>query len=527
MVRGKKYFLLFISAFLIMIFAAASVNADATIHKGKRPAAAVRISKGKKSVMAQPKITALFNCSDGIGVKVKCSDDVWFYDIYRYDSGQTRYIGWIWGDEDTFIDEDVKNKWGQSYVYSVVAWDFDEEEESPVSNKPRIMRIAPVTFTYKQAKSYNQIQMKWKSTASGNKVTGYELEYARSMDDLRNKSGTFRKTVINSASTTSRTVSGLSAATNYYFRARAYCVYTVNGKTKKNYSAYTSFAKVTTLSKTPKYRALLIGNYNYPGSDSDLRCPLNDINAMAGTLGNYRYGCARRTNQSVSQILSSIKSIFAGAAPNDVSLFFYSGHGAVYGNMAYLCGTDDRVVSMSELAAALKNIPGKVIVVLNSCYSGNAIAKEFKNGNNGGYEPFTFDEAAANAFAMADQGLTTGTGGAVTKNGELRNSKFVVMAAGAKNESTYEYRYSDGVWGGLFTRSFVEGAGCSYPYGRYLGKIPCDTNYDKNISLNEMYIYTRRIVLNISQQIHSYSPQDNVQHVTCYPYGSTGIILKK
>lgn len=251
MKKRSKYLLLFISAFMIMILAAASVNADTLIHKGKKPAVAAKKSAQPRSSVAKPKVTSLYNCTEGVGIKMTCADEVWTYDIYRYDGHTTEYIGWAWGDDETYIDDEVKYKWGKSYVYSVVAWDYNYDT-SPRSNKPRIMRLAPVKFTYKQAKSWSTIQLKWKSTVSGSNVTGYEIEYAKSKDDLRNKKGSFKKTVVKPSSVTSGTLTGLSSSTLYWFRARAYRVYTVNGNTKKSYSAYTGFTSVKTLSKAAK-----------------------------------------------------------------------------------------------------------------------------------------------------------------------------------------------------------------------------------------------------------------------------------
>ena len=239
---------------------------------------------------------------------------------------------------------------------------------------------------------------------------------------------------------------------------------------------------------------------------------------MANLLYGYHYSVTRKSNLTKSQIVSAIRYTFSGADSNDVSLFYYSGHGAVNSNntMGYLVGVDSSSLSMKDLAASLKKIPGKVVVVLDSCDSGNAIAKDI-NAPTMDYSPEVFDRTAVDAFAAVNTTLESVPDSAdVEKNGELRNSKFLVLAAGQKNENTYDV-YNNGVYGGLFTRYFVQGTGCSFPGGNYSGRIPCDTNYDRKITLKEMYTYTRRNVL----------AYNGNQHVTCYPYGSTGVILKK
>ncbi len=506
---------------MMILFVTASINAE-EIHPGKSPAARAKAGETQtKGSVRKPVITSVYNGKDGMYIKIKKRDDVWNYDVYRYckETKKEEYVGWMYGYETQMLDTDVKYQWGKTYSYSVVAWDYSVNW-SPRSSKMTAVRIPPVTYTYRKAKSSSQIQVKWKSTANYSNYSGYEIQYAKSQNDLSKKRGSYRVRTINDKKVMSQTLSGLSASTTYHIRIRAFKTIKAGDKWKKCFTPYTAIAKIRTHSKVTKYRALVIGNYDYIGSTGDLRGPRNDANAMAGTLGKYHYSTTKKSNLTASQILSSIRSTFSGASSNDVSLFFYSGHGSIYGSMAYLCGTDDSYLSMSQLSAALKKIPGKIIVVLNGCYSGNSIARDFNNGSTRGKEPFTFDEAAVNAFAMADQENALENGnGPVAKNGELRNNKFLVLAGGAKGELTSEtyYIYNNYGWS-WFPRAFVEGAGCAFSSGSFSGNIPCDTNHDKKISLKEMYVYTRRKVIEVSS---------DKQHVTCYPYGSTSIILKK
>lgn len=520
MKNRKNYLLLIISTLMMILFVTASINAE-EIHPGKSPEARSKagVIQTKGSVR-KPVITSVYNGKDGMYIKIKKRTDVYYYDVYRYckETKEEEYVGEMSGDETLMLDTDVKYKWGKTYSYTVVAWDYFTDF-SPRSSKMTAVRIPAVTYTYKSAKSASQIQLKWKSIANYSNYSGYEVQYAKSESNLKNKAGSYRVRTINDKKTMSQTLSGLSANTTYYIRIRAFKTIKAGDTWKKCYTPYTAIAKIKTYSKVTKYRALLIGNYNYPGTIDDLGGPGNDIRVMASVLGKYHFSTAKKANQGASQIMSSIKSAFSSAAPNDVSLFYYSGHGDVAGNMGYLVGTDYRGISMKELAEALKKIPGKVIVILDSCYSGNAIAK----GNTSGQGEVPFEEAVVNAFAMADQS----DGGAVAKNGELRNSKFLVLAAGAKNENTIDYADSAGRCGGLFTRYFVQGTGYTFPYVNSLGNIPSDTNYDKKISVKEMYTYTRRNVESASQRLHNADPRLPVQHVTCYPYGSTSIILKK
>lgn len=524
MKSGKKTILLIISTLMIILFVIASISAE-EIHHGKRTGTSTMSGQTRtKGTLAKPVITSVYNSNDGMCIKIKPRNDVWEYYVYRYckETKKTEYVDWMDGSQSFMLDTDVKNKWGYTYSYYVEAYDGYSNNYS-TSSKMTAVRIPAVTYTYKNAKSSSQIQVKWKSIANYSNYSGYEIQYAKSESNLKNKTGSYRVKTINDKKVMTQTLSGLSANTTYYIRIRAFKTIKAGDKWKKCYTPYTAIAKIKTYSNVTKYRALLIGNYNYPGTIDDLGGPGNDIRVMASVLGKYHFSTAKKANQSASQIMSSIKSAFSSAAPNDVSLFYYSGHGDVAGNMGYLVGTDYGGISMKELADALKKIPGKVIVILDSCFSGNAIAKNFNDGNTSWQGGISFEEAAVNAFAMADRS----DGGAFAKNGEFRNSKFLVLAAGAKNEETIDYADSAGRCGGLFTRYFVQGTGYTFPYVNSLGNIPSDTNNDKKISVKEMYTYTRRNVESVSQRLHNADPKLPVQHVTCYPYGSTSIILKK
>ncbi len=521
--KGRcKRILLLLSALIVMALAAVSTKADEVsfIHKGNPPMGAAK--SGEEAVAkapVKPRINSLYNSNNGVGIKIKYRSGVYYYEIYRYEPGKkTEYIGWVYGSDTHVIDDTVKSSWGKSFVYSVYAFDYNYNV-SRVSNKPRIVRIPGVTVTSKKAKSTSAVQIKWKPSASCRKITGYRIEYAKTKNDLRNKKGSFRKITLNRASARSVSLYKLSANTTYYFRIRAFYRYRHNGVLKTNYSAYTAFKTVKTKAKkTYKYRALVIGNSNY-WSATDLEGPKNDANAMGRALRNYRYTTTVKKDLTKAQILSSIKSTFKNANSSDVSLFFYAGHGGYnrYTGRAFLAGVDSGCLYMNELASALKKIPGKVIVVLDSCYGGNAVFKGTDPAETGDFDPQAYNQSVVDLFAAADSGLEViEDGEEAAKNGELRSSKFLVLTGGGKGESTYEKRIN-GVIAGVFSYAFISGAGCSYPGGSYSGRMPADYNYDRKITLAEMYSYARSRVLQL----------ERYQHVACYPSGSGSWIIKK
>ena len=249
----------------------------------------------------------------------------------------------------------------------------------------------------------------------------------------------------------------------------------------------------------PKYRALLIGNNAY--MVDPLQGCINDMKAMSNLLRSFSNGfaCTTKQNQTKSGMLSAIRSVFAGAAEKDVSLFYYAGHGAYSSGTTYLgalCGVDDTYLTSKELAAALSKVPGRVIVVLDSCYSG-AVINRGTGYDLSDLETFNqdiedelqemdaFNQSMIDAFAGCDTTVVL-SDDAVFDSGELAKSKFVVITACGKNQSSGEINKK-----GLFTTAFVTGGGCKYGSSTYTGSMPADTNKDKKLTVNEIASYAR------------------------------------
>ena len=272
------------------------------------------------------------------------------------------------------------------------------------------------------------------------------------------------------------------------FRCRAY------NETSEKVS---STAKLTVKSAPSinrgTYRALLIGENNY--SSSPLYGCVNDMSAMAGMLRGLKNKFATRTlpNSDRAAIMTAIESTFFGATSESVSVFYYSGHGSSSGAICPVVGSD---ITFAELANKLSYIPGRVIVILDSCFSGDAI-----NKNGGGQDADqmiqAYNQAAIDAFSgyyLAEDGSATKE--KTTKSGELATSKFIVITASSKSETSHDYYYDNsGLRQGQFTAALIQGMGCTYPNGVYSGHMPADANGDDCITLGEIYEYARDTAL--------------------------------
>lgn len=252
----------------------------------------------------------------------------------------------------------------------------------------------------------------------------------------------------------------------------------------------------TPVNPTGNKRALVIGQ-RYCCQNLLTSCP-KDAKAMEKTLKYTGYSSVTRlTNVSKKNMKKAIANTFKDAKKNDVSLFYYSGHGAENGSLcSYEKDCSINLISPKELASWLSNVPGKVVVILDSCYSGAMINKS--NGN------VTFEYANYNIInAFKEQDDTTKSDGA------LCSGKFKVLTACNKKE--YSYCNDDY---GFFTNSLIKGAGYTFA-GEANKTAPADVNKDKMITLDECYKYTSQFAA------------PGMQTPKCYPSKSGFTIFKR
>lgn len=88
--------------------------------------------------------------------------------------------------------------------------------------------------------------------------------------------------------------------------------------------------------------------------------------------------CFYSNNPSYDSLDNAIKSVFAGATDNDISMFYYAGHGAISSNgRAGIYTKDQYIYGFSNLYNELKMVRGKKIIILDCCYSGSFITQNF------------------------------------------------------------------------------------------------------------------------------------------------------
>ena len=151
-----------------------------------------------------------------------------------------------------------------------------------------------------------------------------------------------------------------------------------------------------------------------------------------------------------------------------------------------------------ELASILKQYKGKFVIMLDCCYSGTIINAGKSDEKAVSKSEEVFDEQEFLA------GFSTGD--VASKNGEMLDSKFLVLCASWKGEESYSLV---GV-GSLATRYWAMGTGWDSLQNRMISPM-ADTNTNGKITLEELYQYSYPLVLEAA------SSSNKEQHVSVYP----------
>ena len=307
----------------------------------------------------------------------------------------------------------------------------------------------------------------------------------------------------------------------YYYRVRPVRVFSNGDVSVGDWSdelAYTHQETVGT------YRALLIGN-TYTGESNELPGCENDVDGMRTMLGRMTatpYSVTVKKNIRAEEILSSISSTFGNASYNDVSLFYYSGHGAnslgADGNPtsyhAALVGTFQTYVSIARLKTELDKIPGKKVIIIDACHSGQFIARD---GMVTQVSSSAFNSQVVNLFANDDQlsGDVNRTAVVLAADGSellseeapvfidragdtnFAKSGYYVITACRSEEKSVSTGYDSNGDGkidryfGLFTYGLCYGNGWNLARNSAISSLNADLNKDSKVTLYEAYVYAK------------------------------------
>lgn len=246
----------------------------------------------------------------------------------------------------------------------------------------------------------------------------------------------------------------------------------------------------TRTTREPVRRALLLGETStnqVPISDVNNMYSLNNQSSFYGTRFNVNTSFANKTKR---QILDKIQSVFANTTENDVSYLYFTCHGGLGGTL-YLTTSSTATFTPAELRTTIdKYIKGKVVIMIDSCYSGGAINKSVSDSAEHFAEDFIEEFYAS-------------------KSGELAADRFQVLCASRKDETSL-----GGSVISLATRFWLRGAGWNYET-KTACNLEADVDGDDKVTLKELYQYSYDKV-----KEHS----NNRQHVVCSPANSEFVL---
>jgi|LDZT01.1.fsa_nt_gi hypothetical protein len=260
------------------------------------------------------------------------------------------------------------------------------------------------------------------------------------------------------------------------------------------------------------YRALCIGvdDYESPGI-IDLRAPSYDVARLIEVFEKSRFGDEQHTFNRIDtllgsqatrdNILQSIASSFAKADSNDVSYFYFSGHGWSDGDTSTILPHDaiaenaSMDISADDLALALGRILGTKIVVLDSCHSGGFIGKDVSISVRGIRENDInqFNNNLIKSFELYDLQL---------RKDNLAKKSFKVITSASGDQECFETinHPIDGNPFGYFSASLSEGCG----YNDFVALLPADYDMNNQITLNEIYLYIKDSLKFTNQDVQVY-----------------------
>ncbi len=286
--------------------------------------------------------------------------------------------------------------------------------------------------------------------------------------------------------------------------------------TVRTYNGRTATMAVQ-VTRSPVYRALLVGE-TFHGTYNALPAK-NDVNLLNKTLKSVKgpsgaaWNITTKLDRTASQIHSDIQTAFAGAEQGDISLFFITTHGDIdmmfeYGDGEYAghlvverSGYGD-TLTLPTLAKWLAEVPGQVIVLIDSCGSGAAIYNS-KAASDAVFSPAAFDQAVIEAFKAEDKGVLAP---GVDQGAFVLENKFYVITASDYMEFSWATSKQS-----YFTKWLCDGI-------KTKGKMPADSNKNKITTLDELYTYTAKQAAKKTFKSRGIRYK---QHVQVYPANSS------
>ncbi len=263
-----------------------------------------------------------------------------------------------------------------------------------------------------------------------------------------------------------------------------------------------------------RWRALLVGEQNYASTVASVRTgSINSVSGLRSMLAGLSFGGARFATTTLLDasrdgILAGIRDAFAGAKDGDVALFYITCHGYYEGGMTCFRLYDGSVLTAAELAGALAEVPGEMLLVIDCCGSGGAIGRS----------------SGAGDILRGVDAVFGGNVGPAAVNG----SRFRVLASAAQEQDSHRISFAPG--GGesgmatVFARALCEAGGWDLQRSAR-SAMRADVDYDGRVTLSELYEYvSRRVMWYLSL---AGEPGRYAQSVQVWPEGLADAVFER
>lgn len=245
---------------------------------------------------------------------------------------------------------------------------------------------------------------------------------------------------------------------------------------------FTSMLQIEARPAGKKYRALLIGEQNYASTVETARVGSErSVESMESLLKTARFAseqCEVTTlmDQPRDRVIAGIRSAFADATEQDVSILYITCHGFYRAGMTFFVMADGSVLSASDLEKELRAISGDIVVLADCCGSGGLVG-------------------AASDQSRMIEGVTGVFQGAIGAT-SLKASKYHVLASALLDQDSHRISFSGAGESGMatvFARAICDALGWSMDRGAQ-SAMNADTDYDGEITFDELYRYASKRV---------------------------------
>jgi len=126
------------------------------------------------------------------------------------------------------------------------------------------------------------------------------------------------------------------------------------------------------------YWAILVGINDYPGWSNDLPWSVNEVTLFKETLlegGNWDEShivTLFDENATMENIVDAFNWLSSVEDKNDVSIFYFAGHGSKTSEGERISIYND-IIYDKELDEIIGNLDGRIVIILDSCFSGGFI----------------------------------------------------------------------------------------------------------------------------------------------------------